>query len=72
MLVPAPSAWVAHVCRADFQVGLNVQVVNRFHFSGDPQSPLRGLPSTPAQPRFIGLQSHMGHVRFRRIEWKAL
>jgi choline dehydrogenase-like flavoprotein len=57
---------------ADFTVALNGQVVNRFHFTGDPQSPQRGLPSTPQEPRFIGLQTHTGVVRFRRIQWKAL
>jgi len=41
-------------------------------FTGDPQSPQRGLPSTPQQPRFIGLQTHTGQVLFRRIQWKAL
>jgi choline dehydrogenase-like flavoprotein len=56
----------------DFTVALNGQVVNRFHFTGDPQSPQRGLPSTPQQPRFIGLQTHTGQVLFRRIQWKAL
>jgi choline dehydrogenase-like flavoprotein len=56
----------------DFTVALNGQVVNRFHFTGDPQSPLRGLPSTPQQPRFIGLQTHTGQVLFRHIQWKAL
>ena len=57
---------------ADFTVALNGQVVNRFHFTSDPQSPQRGLPSTPQQPRFIGLQTHTGSVLFRRIQWKAL
>jgi len=56
----------------DFTVALNGQVVNRFHFTGDPQSPQRGLPSTPQEPRFIGLQTHTGQVLFRRIQWKAL
>ncbi|TMA57371.1 MAG: DUF1080 domain-containing protein [Deltaproteobacteria bacterium] len=56
----------------DFTVALNGQVVNRFHFTGDPQSPQRGLPSTPQQPRFIGLQTHTGQVLFRHIQWKAL
>jgi hypothetical protein len=46
--------------------------VNQFHFTGDPQSPQRGLPSTPQQPRFIGLQTHTGQMLFRRIQWKAL
>ncbi|WP_447984945.1 family 16 glycoside hydrolase [Nitrospira sp. Nam74] len=57
---------------AKFTVALNGQVINRFNFTGDPQSPQRGLPSTPAQPRFIGLQTHTGHVLFRHIQWKAL
>ncbi len=56
----------------DFTVALNGQVVNQFHFTGDPQSPQRGLASTPLQPRFIGLQTHTGQVLFRRIQWKAL
>jgi hypothetical protein len=57
---------------ADFTVAVNARVVNRFHFSGDPQSPRRGLPSTTQEPRFIGLQTHTGRVLFRRIQWKAL
>jgi Choline dehydrogenase and related flavoproteins len=57
---------------ADFTVALNAQIVNRFHFTGDPQSPQRGLPSTPAKPRFIGLQTHTGTVLFRNIQWKAI
>jgi choline dehydrogenase-like flavoprotein len=57
---------------ADFTVALNGSVINRFHFTGDPQSPLRGLPSTAAKPRFIGLQTHTGTVLFRAIQWKAL
>ncbi len=56
----------------DFTVALNGQIVNRFHFTGDPQSPQRGLPSTPQDPRFIGLQTHTGQVLFRHIQWKAL
>jgi choline dehydrogenase-like flavoprotein len=57
---------------SDFTVALNGTVVNRFHFTGDPQSPQRGLPSTSAQPRFIGLQTHTGSVLYRHIQWKAL
>jgi hypothetical protein len=56
----------------DFTVALNGQTVNQFHFTGDPQSPRRGLPSTPQEPRFIGLQTHTGVVLFRHIQWKAL
>lgn len=50
----------------DITVSLNGQVVNQFHFSGDPQSPARG------QGSFIGLQTHTGRVRFRNLQWKAL
>ncbi len=57
---------------ADITVALNAQVVTRFHFTGDPQSPRRGLPSTAQDPRFIGLQTHTGRVLFRNIQWKAL
>jgi len=57
---------------SDFTVALNGQVINRFKFMGDPQSPQRGLPSTPADPRFIGLQTHTGNVLFRHVQWKAL
>jgi hypothetical protein len=47
-------------------------VVNGFHFTGDAQSPRRGLPSTPQEPRFIGLQTHTNDVRLRSFQWKAL
>lgn len=57
---------------ADFTVALNGQVANRFHFTGDPQSLRRGRPSTPQEPRFIGLQTHTGVVRFRRLQWRRL
>ena len=57
---------------ATFTVALNGQLVNLFKFTGDPQFPRRGLPSTPKEPRFIGLQTHTGGVRFRRIQWRAL
>jgi choline dehydrogenase-like flavoprotein len=56
----------------DITVALNGQVVNQFHFTGDPQSPRRGLPSTPQDPRYIGLQTHTGRLLFRRIQWRAL
>jgi hypothetical protein len=42
---------------ADLTVVLNGQTLNQFHFTGDPQSPRRGQPSTPQDPRFIGLQT---------------
>jgi hypothetical protein len=75
LIVRAPGEWNLYeitVDGQDFTVALNGQVVNRFHFTGDPQSPQRGLPSTPQQPRFIGLQTHTGQVLFRHIQWKAL
>jgi hypothetical protein len=42
---------------ADITAALDGQIVNRFHLTGDPQSPRRGLPSTPQEPRFIGLKT---------------
>jgi choline dehydrogenase-like flavoprotein len=57
---------------ADVRVALNGQTVNLFHFTGDPQSPRRGLPSSPQDPRFIGLQAHTGRVLFRNIQWKGI
>lgn len=56
----------------DITVELNGTVVNQFVFNGDPQSPRRGLASTPLEPRFIGLQTHTGRVLFRNIQWRAL
>jgi len=56
----------------DLRVALNGQVINQFHFTGDPQSPRRSLPSTAQDPRFIGLQTHTGRLFFRRIQWRAL
>ncbi|PWT75390.1 MAG: hypothetical protein C5B46_02655 [Proteobacteria bacterium] len=55
-----------------FLVEMNGELINRFQFRGDPCSPRRGLPSTPRQPRFIGLQSHTGVLHFRNISWKSL
>jgi choline dehydrogenase-like flavoprotein len=57
---------------ADITVALNGQTVNQFHFTGDPQSPRRGQPSTAQDPRFIGLQTHTGRQLFRHIQWRAL
>jgi hypothetical protein len=53
-------------------VVLNGQAVNKFNFTGDPQSPRRGLPSSAQDPRFIGLQTHTGRVLFRNIRWKEI
>jgi len=57
---------------ANITVSLNGQMVNQFHFTGDPQSPRRGQPSTPQDPRYIGLQTHSGRVLFRRVQWRPL
>jgi len=75
LTVRPPGEWNQYeitVSGADLTVSLNGTVVNQFHFAGDPQSPLRGLPSTQVEPRFIGLQTHTGNVLFRHIQWKAL
>ena len=37
-----------------------------------PRIPERGLPSTNAVPRFIGLQTHTGRVAFRKIQLMPL
>jgi hypothetical protein len=57
---------------SNITVVLNGQAVNRFNFTGDPQSPRRGLPSSAQDPRFIGLQTHTGRVMFRNICWKEI
>ena len=57
---------------ANFTVSLNGHIVNLFKFTGDPGSPRRGASSTTQEPRFIGLQTHTGIVRFRHIQWRAL
>jgi len=50
-----------------YRVVLNGTQVTEWSFPGDPNAPERGLPSTPEQPRYIGLQSHTGHVEFRNV-----
>ena len=63
-----------------YTVLLNNQQINQFTFvaGSDPQFPDRGLPSTPAVPRYIGLQTHPGaspgvsRVAFRKIQIQAL
>jgi hypothetical protein len=57
---------------SNITVVLNGQMINSFHFTGDPQSPRRGLPSSAQDPRFIGLQTHTGRVLFRNIRWKGI
>ena len=57
-----------------YQISLNGQLVTNFTFSvgADAQHPERALPSTPAVPRYIGLQTHTGKVAFRNIQAQPL
>jgi hypothetical protein len=57
-----------------YTVVLNGQEVTRFDFApgSDAQFPTRALAPTATEPRFIGLQTHTGRVRFRKVQWKAL
>ncbi len=57
-----------------YTVTLNGVPVTDFTFQvgSDKKHPERGLPGTPDLPRFIGLQTHNGHIAFRNIEIKAL
>jgi choline dehydrogenase-like flavoprotein len=58
----------------NYTVRLNGLDVTNFTFvaGSDPAHPDRGLPTTNAVPRFIGLQTHTGRVEFQRIQIKAL
>ncbi|NOG73366.1 family 16 glycoside hydrolase [Roseicella sp. DB1501] len=74
VVVHPPGEWNRYRITVDgpnLMVALNNQVVNNFQFAGGPQSP-RGRPSTPGNPRFIGLQTHTGRVLFRHIEWRPM
>jgi hypothetical protein len=57
-----------------YKVALNGVEVTVFNFvaGSDAAHPERGLPSTNAVPRFIGLQTHTGRVAFRNIQIKVL
>lgn len=57
-----------------YTVVVNGEEVTRFDFTpgSDAQFPGRALAPTANEPRFIGLQTHTGRVRFRKIQWKAL
>ena len=56
-----------------YTVLLNGAQVTSFAFTAgsDAAHPDRGLPSTAAVPRFVGVQTHTGRVAFRRIQIKA-
>jgi hypothetical protein len=57
-----------------YSVRLNGINVTNFTFvaGSDAAHPDRGLPTTNAVPRFVGLQTHTGRLAFRRIQIKAL
>jgi len=57
----------------NYDVTMNdVPLITGFSFGGGPTFAPRGSPSTTADPRFVGLQTHTGRVLFRKIQWKAL
>ena len=58
----------------NYTVTLNGVQVTQFAFvpGSDALHPDRGLPSTNAIPRFVGLQTHSGSVAFRNIQIMAL
>ncbi|MFL6447763.1 MAG: family 16 glycoside hydrolase [Bryobacteraceae bacterium] len=69
--------WNAYEIRVEgqhYRIKLNGIDVTDFTFAvgSDASHPDRGLPSTAAVPRFIGLQSHTGRVAFRRIQIMSL
>ncbi|MGH9694092.1 MAG: 3-keto-disaccharide hydrolase, partial [Bryobacteraceae bacterium] len=69
--------WNVYEIRVEAQhytVKLNGTSITDFTFTAgsDAAHPNRGLPSTAAIPRFIGLQTHTGRVAFRKIQLKAL
>jgi choline dehydrogenase-like flavoprotein len=53
-----------------YTVTLNGQQITVFNFviGSDALHPDRGLPTTNAVPRYIGLQTHTGRVAFRHIQ----
>ena len=57
-----------------YDVSLNGVPVTSFLFvaGADGAHPDRGLPSTNAVPRFIGLQTHTGRIAYRNIQIKAI
>jgi len=57
-----------------YRVRLNGVDVTDFTFvpGSDAAHPDRGLPSTGAAPRFVGLQTHTGRVAYRNIQIRAL
>ena len=75
--VNPPGQWNEFAIRAQgqhYEVDLNGQTVTTFDFvvGSDAAHPGRGLPSTQADPRFMGLQPHTGRVAFRNIRVRAI
>ncbi len=75
--VTPPGRWNEFAIRAQgqhYEVRLNNVLVTTFDFQvgSDAQHPDRGLPSTAAAPRFMGLQTHTGRVAFRNIRIRAI
>jgi hypothetical protein len=68
------NAFEIRVQGQDYTVTLNGTQVTTFTFvpGSDVLHPDRGLPSTNAVSRFIGLQTHTGRVAFRHIQIRAL
>jgi choline dehydrogenase-like flavoprotein len=71
-----PGQWNTFEIRVQGQrytVLLNGQQATVFDFveGSDAARPDRALPSAPGAPRFIGLQTHTGRVRFRNIRLKG-
>jgi hypothetical protein len=69
--VNPPGQWNLFEIRVQgqtYDVALNSQPLT--HFVNTDAA--RGLPSTPAAPSFIGLQTHIGRVAFRNIQIRAL
>jgi hypothetical protein len=68
------NAFEIRVQGQNYRVLLNGVEVTVFNFvpGSDGAHPDRGLPSSNAVPRFIGLQTHTGKVAFRRLQIRAL
>ncbi len=76
-LAKAVGEWNTYEIRVEgtsYTVALNGDVVTTWSYSGDPDPahPGRGLPSTASEPRYIGVQSHTGHVAFRNVVLRAI
>ena len=68
------NAYEIQVQGQNYTVTLNGVLVTNFAFvpGSDAAHPDRGLPSTNAVPRFIGLQTHTRRVAFRNIQLMPL